>query len=148
VSGVTQGPLALEPRKKAINVGTDLAKTLDITILYFDLDKSVIRKDAAFELEKVLAVMQQYPKMTIDIRSHTDCRQTVAYNQALSDRRAKSTKAWLVKNGIAASRLTAKGYGESQLVNDCGCEPTNKSNCTEAQHQANRRSEFIIVSMQ
>jgi outer membrane protein OmpA-like peptidoglycan-associated protein len=67
-------------------------------------------------------------------------------NQALSDRRAKATKAWLIKNGIAA-RLTAKGYGESQLVNDCGCEPTNQSNCTEEQ-QANRRSEFIIVSMQ
>ena len=148
VSGVTQGPLALEPRKKAIEVGTDLAKTLDIPILYFDLDKSFIRKDAAFELEKVLAVMQQYPKMTIDIRSHTDCRQTEAYNQALSDRRAKATKAWLIKNGIAANRLTAKGYGESQLVNDCGCEPTNQSNCTEAQHQANRRSEFIVVSMQ
>ena len=148
VSGATQGPLALEPRKKVIEVGTDLAKTLDIPILYFDLDKSFIRKDAAFELEKVLAVMQQYPKMTIDIRSHTDCRQTVAYNQALSDRRAKSTKAWLIKNGIAASRLTAKGYGESQLVNDCVFEPTNQSNCTEAQHQANRRSEFIIVSMQ
>ncbi|MFV8357079.1 OmpA family protein, partial [Flavobacterium sp. XS1P32] len=147
-SGVTQGPLALEPRKKAIDVGTDLAKTLDIPILYFDLDKSFIRKDAAFELEKVLAVMQEYPKMIIDIRSHTDCRQTVAYNQALSDRRAKATKAWLMKNGIAANRLTAKGYGESQLVNDCGCEPTNKSNCTEAQHQANRRSEFIVVSMQ
>ncbi|RDI49470.1 OmpA family protein [Flavobacterium glaciei] len=147
VSGETQGPLALEPRKRAVDIGTDLAKTLDIPILYFDLDKSVIRKDAAFELEKVLAVMQQYPKMTIDIRSHTDCRQTVAYNQALSDRRAKSTKAWLIKNGIAANRLTAKGYGESQLVNDCGCEPTNKSNCTEEQHQANRRSEFIIVSM-
>ena len=147
VSGETQNPLALVPRKRAIDVGSDLAKTLDIPILYFDLDKSVIRKDAAFELEKVLAVMQQYPQMVIDIRSHTDCRQTVAYNQALSDRRAKSTKAWLVKNGIAASRLTAKGYGESQLVNDCGCEPTNKSNCTDEQHQANRRSEFIIISI-
>lgn len=148
VSGETQGPLELEPRKRAVDVGTDLANTLNIPILYFDLDKSFIRKDAAFELEKVLAVMQQYPKMTIDIRSHTDCRQTIAYNQALSDRRANTTKAWLIKNGIAANRLTAKGYGESQLVNDCGCEPTNKSNCTEEQHQANRRSEFLIVSMQ
>jgi outer membrane protein OmpA-like peptidoglycan-associated protein/tetratricopeptide (TPR) repeat protein len=148
VSGETQGPLELEPRKRAVDVGTDLANTLNIPILYFDLDKSFIRKDAAFELEKVLAVMQQYPKMTIDIRSHTDCRQTIAYNQALSDRRANATKAWLIKNGIAANRLTAKGYGESQLVNDCGCEPTNKSNCTEEQHQANRRSEFLIVSMQ
>ncbi|MFN7099938.1 MAG: OmpA family protein, partial [Flavobacterium sp.] len=146
-SGETKQPLALEPRQKRVDVGTDLAKTLDIPILYFDLDKSFIRKDAAFELEKVLAVMQQYPKMKIDIRSHTDCRQTVAYNQSLSDRRAKSTKAWLIKNGIDANRLTAKGYGESQLVNDCGCEPTNKSNCTEEQHQANRRSEFIVISM-
>jgi outer membrane protein OmpA-like peptidoglycan-associated protein/tetratricopeptide (TPR) repeat protein len=148
VSGETQGTLALEPRKRAVDVGTDLANTLNIPILYFDLDKSFIRKDAAFELEKVLAVMQQYPKMTIDIRSHTDCRQTIAYNQALSDRRAKATKAWLIKNGVAANRLTAKGYGESQLVNDCGCEPTNKSNCTEEQHQANRRSEFLIVSIE
>ena len=139
--------LALEQRIKPIEIGTDLAKTLGIPIIYFDLDKSFIRKDAAFELEKVLAVMQEYPKMKIDVRSHTDCRQTAQYNEALSDRRAKSTMAWLVKNGIEASRLTAKGYGESQLVNDCGCEPTNKSNCTEEQHQANRRSEFIITAM-
>jgi hypothetical protein len=50
-----------------------------------------------------------------------------------------------LKNGIAAGRLTAKGYGESQLVNDCGCEPTNKSNCTEEQHQANRRSGYYCI---
>ncbi|MET2996157.1 OmpA family protein, partial [Flavobacterium columnare] len=73
--------------------------------------------------------------------------QTVAYNAKLSDRRAKETVAWLVKNGIAKDRLTGRGYGESQLVNDCGCEPTNQSSCTEEQHQANRRSEFIIVKM-
>jgi outer membrane protein OmpA-like peptidoglycan-associated protein len=147
-TGESDLSLELDKRIKAIAVGTDLAKTLNIPIIYFDLDKSFIRKDAAFELEKVLAVMQQYPKMKIDIRSHTDCRQTAKYNEALSDRRAKSTLVWLIKNGIGASRLTAKGYGESQLVNDCGCEPTNKSNCTEEQHQANRRSEFIIVSME
>jgi outer membrane protein OmpA-like peptidoglycan-associated protein len=147
-SGKSELNLALEQRIKPIGVGTDLAKTLGIPMIYFDLDKSFIRKDAAFELEKVLAVMQEYPKMKIDVRSHTDCRQTAQYNEALSDRRAKSTMAWLVKNGIDASRLTAKGYGESQLVNDCGCEPTNQSNCTEEQHQANRRSEFIVVSME
>jgi outer membrane protein OmpA-like peptidoglycan-associated protein len=55
--------------------------------------------------------------------------------------------AWLTKNGIAANRLTGKGYGESQLVNDCGCEPTNTSNCSEQEHQANRRSEFIITAI-
>ncbi len=147
ISGTSQLPLALEKRIKPIGVGTDLAKTLNIPIIYFDLDKSFIRKDAAFELEKVLAVLQQYPKMKIDIRSHTDCRQTIKYNIALSNRRAKSTIAWLIKNGIEASRLTGRGYGETQLVNNCECEPTNKSDCTEDQHQLNRRSEFIVVSM-
>ncbi|MBN8643019.1 MAG: OmpA family protein, partial [Flavobacteriales bacterium] len=115
--------------------------------IYFDLDKSNIRPDAAAELAKILDVLEQNPTMELDIRSHTDCRQTAKYNAALSDRRAKSTMAWLVSKGIAKSRLTAKGYGESQLVNDCGCEPTNESSCTEEQHQANRRSEFIITKL-
>ena len=146
-SGKSELNLALEQRIKPIGIGTDLAKTLSIPMIYFDLDKFFIRKDAAFELEKVLAVMQEYPKMKIDVRSHTDCRQTAAYNLALSDRRAKSTIAWLVKNGIAADRLTGRGYGESQLVNDCGCEPTNASPCSEEQHQKNRRSEFVITKL-
>ena len=87
--------------------------------------------------------MQQYPTMKIDIRSHTDSRQTNKYNEALSDRRANATRAWLVANGIAADRLTAKGYGESQLLNNC----SDGVPCTPEQHQANRRSEFIIKSM-
>lgn len=111
------------------------------------MDKSNIRPDAALQLEKILQVMKQYPTMKVDVRSHTDCRQTAKYNQALSDRRAKATMAWLVKNGVSTDRLTGKGYGESQLVNDCGCEPTNTSKCTEEEHQANRRSEFIITVM-
>ncbi|MDI6048151.1 OmpA family protein [Flavobacterium yafengii] len=143
-SGKSELNLALEQRIKPIGVGADLAKTLGIPMIYFDLDKSFIRKDAAFELEKVLAVMQEYPKMKIDVRSHTDCRQTAQYNEALSDGRAKSTMVWLVKNGIKASRLTTKGYGETQLVNKC----SDGMQCTEEQHQANRRSEFIIVSME
>ncbi|MCC9072974.1 OmpA family protein [Flavobacterium sp. F-65] len=143
-TGKTRLVVPLEKRIKPIGVGTDLAKTLDIPIIYFDLDKSHIRKDAAFELEKILTVMNQYPKMKIDVRSHTDSRQTVKYNIALSDRRAKSTVQWLVKNGIAPNRVTGKGYGESQLVNNC----SDGVPCTEAEHQQNRRSEFIIVSMQ
>ena len=142
-AGTTEVSVQLVKRIKPINVGTDLAKTLDIPIIYFDLDKSVIRKDAAFELEKVLAVMQQYPKMKIDVRSHTDSRQTHEYNAQLSDKRAKATMAWLIKNGIDTKRLTGKGYGETQLVNHCA----DGVKCTGAEHQANRRSEFIIVSM-
>jgi outer membrane protein OmpA-like peptidoglycan-associated protein/tetratricopeptide (TPR) repeat protein len=142
-SGETTRPLALEKRKKVIDVGSDLAKSLDIPILFFDLDKSFIRKDAAFELEKVLAVMQQYPNMKIDIRSHTDSRQTNDYNEKLSNKRAKATRAWLIAKGIEATRLTAKGYGETQLVNKCA----DGVDCTEQEHQGNRRSEFVIVSI-
>ena len=136
--------MELERRIKPITVGTDLAKTLDIPMIYFDLDKSYIRKDASYELAKVLTVMQQYPAMKIEVRSHTDSRQTAAYNEKLSDRRAKATVAWLVKNGINSARLIGKGYGESQLVNPC----SDGVKCSEEEHQANRRSEFIIVSMQ
>ena len=142
-SGESRLPLVLNKRIKKIAVGTDLGKVLEIPIIYFDLDKSFIRKDAAFELEKVLAVMLANPTMKVDIRSHTDSRQTFRYNEALSDRRAKSTRVWLIKNGIAADRLTAKGYGEYQLTNKCA----DDVECTEEEHQLNRRSEFIIVSM-
>jgi outer membrane protein OmpA-like peptidoglycan-associated protein/tetratricopeptide (TPR) repeat protein len=146
-NGSTDLPIALEKAECKVTIGGDLAKCFGIKMIYFDLDKSFIRTEAAFELEKVLDVMKQYPKMKIDVRSHTDCRQTAKYNMALSDRRAKSTIAWLVKNGIDSNRVTGRGYGETQLVNDCGCEPTNQSNCTEEQHQANRRSEFIVTAL-
>lgn len=126
-----------------IEVGTDLAKILDVSIIYFDLDKWNIRPDAAEDLEKIIAVMNQYPNMVIDIRSHTDSRQTHKYNELLSDRRAKSTLEFMVKNGINRNRLTAKGYGETQLANNCSDDVP----CSEAEHQKNRRSEFIVLKM-
>ena len=146
-NGVTDLPFVLEKTGCKVTIGDDLGKCFGIKMIYFDLDKHFIRKEAAIDLEKILDVMIQHPTMKIDVRSHTDCRQTIKYNEALSDRRAKSTIGWLVAKGIDKSRLTGKGYGESQLVNDCGCEPTNKSNCTEEEHQENRRSEFIITAL-
>ncbi len=139
--------LLLEPDVQEIKVGDDLAKVLDIPIIYFDFDKYNIRTDAEYELQKVLAVMREYPTMIIDIRSHTDCRAPQAYNKKLSDNRAKSTRQYLISKGISSDRLTAMGYGESELVNNCACEPTNKSDCSEEEHQLNRRSEFIIIKM-
>ncbi|MCA0154475.1 OmpA family protein [Winogradskyella vincentii] len=139
--------LLLDKDEQAIAPCDDLAKILDIPIIYFDFDKSNIRYDAEIELQKVLAVLNKYPTMTIDIRSHTDCRGTESYNESLSERRAQSTRKYLIDNGIASERLTAKGYGEYRLVNDCGCEPTNESSCSEAEHQLNRRSEFIITGI-
>ncbi len=139
--------LLLEIDEQQIEPCDDLAKVLDIPIIYFDFDKSNIRYDAEIELQKVLAVLNKYPTMHIDIRSHTDCRGTASYNEKLSERRAKSTRQYLVDKGISIDRLTAKGYGESRLVNDCGCEPTSESSCSEEEHQLNRRSEFIITSI-
>ena len=139
--------LLLEKDVQEIGPCDDLAKVLDIPIIYFDFDKSDIRYDAEIELQKVLAVMNKYPTMTIDIRSHTDCRGLADYNERLSEKRAQATRKYLMDNGIAEERLTAKGYGETQLVNDCGCEPTSNSSCSEEEHQLNRRSEFIITSI-
>ncbi|WP_456062146.1 OmpA family protein [Capnocytophaga leadbetteri] len=134
----------IKPREIAIDKDVDLAKVLNIKEIYFDLDKSDIRPDAAVELAKIVEVMRENPKMKIDIRSHTDSRASDEYNLRLSDRRAKSTLEWIVKQGIERKRLTAKGYGETQLVNGC----SNGVPCTEEEHQANRRSEFIIISME
>jgi len=142
-TGKTDLPIQLEKKVKPVTVGDDLAKAFGIKLIYFDLDKWNIRQDAALELEKILDVMTQYPNMKIDVRSHTDSRASNRYNLKLSERRAKSTMAWLVKNGVDASRLTGKGYGETQLVNKCA----DGVKCTEDEHQANRRSEFIITAL-
>ena len=129
------------PATPKIAVGTDLAKVLKIENIYFDYDKANIRKDAAEQLAKIVAIMKEYPTMKVDVRLHTDSRGSDKYNLALSERRAKSTIKWIVSHGIKKNRITGKGYGETQLVNGCA----NDVPCTEEEHQANRRSEFIIV---
>ena len=139
-SGKTEVSIQLEKNIKEVKNGDDLAKTFGIKIIYFDLDKSTIREDAALELEKILDVLLENPNIKINIRSHTDSRASFEYNDQLSEKRAQSTMAWLVNNGIVASRLTAKGFGERELVNKCA----DNVPCTKEEHQANRRSEFII----
>ncbi|OBX25391.1 outer membrane protein OmpA-like peptidoglycan-associated protein [Gelidibacter algens] len=131
----------LQSNEVALVPGTDLAKVLNIPIIYFDFDKSDIRQDAAVELEKVLAVLNQYPNLKLEIRSHTDSRGNDVYNMALSQRRATSTLDYLVENGITEARLKANGMGETNLINTC----SNGVSCSEADHQKNRRSEFIVI---
>lgn len=142
-TGKTEIKMDVTPKMMPLKVGDDLRKALGIDIIHFDLDKDDIRTDAAVELAKILDVMQQNPMLEIDVRSHTDSRQTQHYNIQLSNRRAKSTIQWLVNNGIEARRLSGKGYGETQLVNPCA----DGVSCTEEAHQANRRSEFIITKL-
>ena len=107
--------------------------------ILFDLDKSNIKPQAAFELDKIVAVMNKYPEMIIAVGAHTDSRATDAYNLTLSEARAQSTVQYIISKGISGKRISGKGYGESQPKVSCG------ANCSEAEHQLNRRSEFIIV---
>lgn len=126
-------------------IGIDLAKTLDLKPIYFDLDKSAIRPDAKIELDKIVKIMNDNPTLVIELGSHTDCRASMKYNLALSDRRAKASAAYIKARIINPNRIFGKGYGESKLVNDCGCEGDRQSTCSDEEHQANRRTEFRIV---
>lgn len=132
--------LNLEPIPEVVKVRKKVI--VNINPIYFDFDKANIRPDAKIELDKVVAIMQKYPELKIEAGSHTDSRGPAEYNQILSERRAKSTVAYIVSKGIDASRLITKGYGESQLTNHC--DGTVK--CTEEEHQQNRRTEFVILN--
>ncbi len=115
--------------------------------IYFDLDKFNIRPDAAQELDKIVQLLNDCPEMRMEIGSHTDCRHSYAYNEVLSRRRAQATLAYIKPRISNPGRLTAKGYGERQLAVNCPCEPTNDSDCSEEQHQLNRRTEFKVLSV-
>ncbi|TPN82332.1 OmpA family protein [Aquimarina algicola] len=141
--GETNVPIALETVNKLIVEQGGVLK-IKIGIIYFDLDKSFIRNDAASELNKIVLLMNEYPNMVIKVESHTDSRSSKEYNRDLSDRRAKSTREYIVSQNIEADRIeSAIGYGESRLINECA----DGVSCSEARHQLNRRSEFIIIKM-
>ncbi|WP_411894070.1 OmpA family protein [Winogradskyella sp. A2] len=113
---------------------------IELQPIYFDFDKSNITAQAAFELDKLVQIMNKYPEIVVNATSHTDTRGPASYNNRLSERRAKSTVQYVISQGIDESRISAEGKGESELKVECG------GSCTEEQHQENRRSEFIIVS--
>ncbi len=109
--------------------------------LFYDLDKWNIRPDAAQVLDSLAEVLKKHPNIRIALSAHTDSRASKAYNMQLSEKRAKSAVAYLVKQGIAPGRLVARWYGESQPVNGC----VDGVECTEAEHQANRRTEVKVL---
>ncbi|MCX6286648.1 MAG: OmpA family protein [Bacteroidetes bacterium] len=110
--------------------------------IYYDYDKCDIKPRAAEELDRLVKLMNDFPDMKIELSSHTDSRGSNAYNQKLSQCRADAAVKYILGKGILKSRITAVGYGESRLVNGC----SDGVNCTEKQHQENRRTEFKIVS--
>lgn len=128
-----------------IKDGADLGKIVEFNNIYFDLDKYKIRSDAEPELKKIIKIMNEYPKMTVELGSHTDCRETKTYNQLLSNKRAKASVDYIRKGITKPERITGKGYGKSKLINDCSCDGEVLSTCSEDEHQKNRRTEFIIL---
>jgi len=127
--------------------GVDIATIIEIDPIYFDVNKSNIRDDAAVELLKIVKVMNDYPSMVVELGSHTDCRASKTYNRNLSDRRAKSSASFIKERISKPERIYGKGFGESKLKNKCECEGSRIVPCSEEEHQENRRTEFLIKNM-
>ncbi len=104
--------------------------------IFFDFDKAVLKKESFPELDRMLLLMNENPEMTFEIAGHTDWIGTDAYNNGLSQRRADAVQNYFIEKGIAASRLTSKGYGESRPV---------ATNATDEGRAKNRRVELIIL---
>ena len=115
-------------------------KEITLENIYYDYDKWDIRADAQPTLNKLAETLAQNPQIKIQLSSHTDCRGNDDYNASLSQKRAESAVNYLITKGIEPARLSAKGYGESQPAVSCNC---NK--CSEAEHQANRRTTFKVL---
>lgn len=133
--------LSMDPNVK------DLRELVQINPINFDLGKWNIRDDAKVELDKIVEVMNKYPNMEVELGSHTDCRASKAFNMRLSDKRAKSSAAYIKSKITNPDRIYGKGYGESRLLNDCECEGSVKSDCSEEEHEKNRRTEFKVISV-
>ena len=131
--------LTPEPKTPVLEVGA----VIELENVYYDYDRFFIRTDAAAELDHVVDLMKKYPSLEIELGSHTDARGSDSYNLELSQKRADAAVVYIISKGIPASRLTALGYGETQLVNHCA----NGVTCSDAEHQQNRRTEIKITKL-
>ncbi|MDH5476659.1 MAG: OmpA family protein, partial [Cyclobacteriaceae bacterium] len=132
VTNITLDTLLVLERK-------EVDKIIVLENIYYDLDKWDIRDDAALELDKLVTMLMDNPEIKIELSAHTDSRAPDQYNMELSQRRAKSAVNYIVSQGVKASRLTAKGYGETKLI--------IQNAETEEEHQVNRRTEFKILEV-
>jgi outer membrane protein OmpA-like peptidoglycan-associated protein len=116
---------------------------IKINNIFYDLNKSSLRKESIAELDNLINILNKNTQYNIQINSHTDCRATDAYNEKLSQARAKSVVDYLISKGVASSRLQSKGWGESKLENQCA----DGVKCSEEEHQQNRRTTFNITNL-
>lgn len=123
---------------KILNIGT----IIPLRNINFDFNKSIIRPDAELELNKVIALLNKYPSLSIEMGAHTDARGSAVYNMTLSSSRAQSSHEYLLKRGIQPSRISFKGYGETVLINKCA----DGMDCNDALHEENRRTEIKVLN--
>jgi len=150
--GITE-PTSIEKTlvvtKKIIENTTPAEETIEITLnqpirlanIYYDFDDDKILPASEPDLTYILNLMKEYPEMVVELGSHTDAQGKEGYNQTLSQRRAQSAVNWIQERGIDVSRLVAKGYGESNILNQC----VNGVKCSDDEHRFNRRTEFKIL---
>lgn len=121
----------------------DLTKgaILELSNVFYDFNKADIRPDATVDLDKLTKLMTEHPSLEVELSSHTDSRGNNVYNQQLSQRRAEAAVQYLTTRGINTNRLSAKGFGETALRNQC----TDGVKCTEEEHQLNRRTEVRVT---
>ncbi|WP_128544969.1 OmpA family protein [Larkinella soli] len=132
-------PAVIESRQGIYGEGD----VFELKSIYYDFDKFFIRPDAAGELDRVADLMRKNPGMKIELRSHTDSRASDTYNLRLSANRARAAVDYLISKGIEPARLSARGFGEDEIVNGC----TDGVECPEEMHQKNRRTEFKILAV-
>lgn len=121
--------------------GTDLLSYLNLNPVYFDIDESKLSQEMKDNLDRIIDYMRLYPKLRIEIRSFADAKGGEAYNQNLSEKRASETKAYFIEKSTNESRITTKGFGETQLINDC----IEWKDCSPEQNKLNRRTSFIVI---
>jgi len=138
----------IDPVMSKVDLGTDLAKLVDLNAIYYDYNKALIRPDAAIELDKIVKVMKENPNIKIELGSHTDTRGSREKNQILSEKRAKAAVDYIISKGISAARIKAKGYGESKpIIPDSEFTTMKTTEDFEKAHQLNRRTEFRVTEM-
>jgi outer membrane protein OmpA-like peptidoglycan-associated protein len=134
---------ALDLSLVELEVGVDIGKLINVQPIYFDSGKWNIKDSAENELDKIVAVMKEQQKLKIELGSHTDAQGSDISNQALSEKRAKASADYVISRGIDESRISAIGFGESQLINECA----DGVKCAAEKHQENRRTEFKITGI-
>ena len=132
-----------ELEKEKAEVRNKIQSKIDnLEDIYFALNSSNLTASSKNILDKLISIINEHPKLLLEISSHTDSRGTAIYNQKLSERRLKSTLDYLFNNGIENNSIEGKAFGEEKLVNECD----DNTKCSEAKHLKNRRSEIKIIS--